>query len=244
MAIRYPDHAEKASVLLEKALRIWTALGNNTETGHLHYTFGMSKAMHNELEPAMNHLHKACSIFESLGDEKLIAFSKGGLGFGYICSFEPDKAELVLEEALPVLIRFDMKRDIGMVRHVHADCALLRKDYAESLRRYKVALKACMEAKDQGQAITELFGVAMSLAGLAFYGDALKLHGLIMSLYKQLGIFEIEGLWPAFWVHCIKETIGVAQEEVGEELVRQYEEEGIAMGFEKAAEYALEFELE
>lgn len=31
---------------------------------------------------------------------------------------------------------------------------------------------------------------------------------------------------------------------VDEELARQYEEEGIAMGFEKAAEYALEFELE
>jgi hypothetical protein len=68
------------------------------------------------------------------------------------------------------------------------------------------------------------------------------LTGLIMSLYRQLGIFMDKEIWPAFWVHCIKETIGVAEKEVGEELARQYEEEGIAMGFEKAVEYALDFE--
>lgn len=33
-----------------------------------------------------------------------------------------------------------------------------------------------------------------------------------------------------------------AAEEVGDELAKQYEKEGIAMGFEKAVEYALDFE--
>jgi len=239
--IRFPDHAEEASVCLEEALGIWTALGNKIETGHLHYTFGMSKAMNNELESSMLHFQEAYSIFHSLGDPKPGALAKYGLGFGYVCSFEPDKAELVLEEALPELIKFDMKWEIGMARHVHADCALLRKDYSESLRRYKIALEACMEAKNHGQAITEMFGVAMSLAGLAFLKDALMLHGLILSLYKQFGVLIEEMVWPDFWAHCMNETIGTAKKEVGEELARQYEEEGIAMGFEKAVEYALDF---
>jgi len=244
LGIRYPDLAKEATACFEEALSIWTALGNKMETGHLHYNFGMSKAMNNEQETAMLHYQEAYSIFNSLGDPKPLALAKSGLGFGYVCSFEPDKAEPLLEEALPEFIRFDMKREIGMARHVHADCALLRKDYSESFRRYKVALNACMQAKDQGGAITELFGVAMSMAGKAFFRDALMLNGLIMSLYEQFGIFVNEELWPAFWVHCIKETIGSAKKEVGEELTMQYEEEGIAMGFDKAAEYALEFELD
>ena len=33
-----------------------------------------------------------------------------------------------------------------------------------------------------------------------------------------------------------------AKKEVGEELAKKYEEEGIAMGLEKAVEYALDFE--
>ena len=35
---------------------------------------------------------------------------------------------------------------------------------------------------------------------------------------------------------------GSQEDEVGEELAKKYEEEGIAMGFDKAVEYALDFE--
>ncbi len=45
-------------------------------------------------------------------------------------------------------------------------------------------------------------------------------------------------------MQSIEETIGKAKKEVGEKRARQYEEEGIAMGFEEAVEYALEFKLD
>jgi tetratricopeptide (TPR) repeat protein len=236
------DIAEEAVTSFNEALSIWATLGNKQETGHLHCWFGNLKAMKNELESAIYHYQEAFSIFNSLGDLKPLVLTKFGLGFAYVCSFEPGKAEPLIEEALAGAIKFGMKREIAMSRHVHADCALLRKDYSESLRRYKIALKACMEAKDQGQAIWELFGIALSVAGLAFFKDALMLHGLIMSLLKQLGIFEAMEAWPAFWIHCMEETIEKAKKEVGEELARQYEEEGIAMGFDGAVKYALDFE--
>ena len=40
-------------------------------------------------------------------------------------------------------------------------------------------------------------------------------------------------------MQSIEETIGKAKKEVGEERARQYEEEGIAMGFEEIVEYSL-----
>ena len=239
---KWTGNAAEASASFNEALQIWTALGNKMEAGHLHLEFGTEKAASNEVETAMNHYQEAYSIFNSLGDPKLVALGKYGLGFGYVCSFKPDKAEPLFEEALPELIKLDMKREIGAVRHGHADCALIRKDYSESFRRYKIALKAIMLAKNYAQAFLELHGIAMSLAGKSFFKDAIMLNGIVVHfMYERFGISEIP---VDFWRQSIEETIGKAKKEVGEELSRQYEEEGIAMGFEKAAEYALDLKLD
>ena len=95
-----------------------------------------------------------------------------------------------------------MKREIGLARHFHADCALLRKDYAESFRRYKIALKAIIQAKDYGQALNELHGIAMSLAGKSFFKDAIMLDGAVVHfMYERFGITDIP---VDFWRHSIK----------------------------------------
>ena len=66
------------------------------------------------------------------------------------------------------------------------------------------------------------------------------LNGVVVHfMYKQFGFSEVK---VDFWMQSIEETIGKARKEVGEERARQYEEEGIAMGFDKAVEYALDFE--
>jgi hypothetical protein len=201
----------------------------------------MEKAVGNEVETALHHFREAYSIFHSLGDPKPLSLAKFGLGFGYVCSFEPDKAEPLLEEALPALIKFDMKREIGLTRHFHADCSLVRKDYSESLHRYKIALKAILEAKDSLQMCMELLGIAMSLAGKSFFKDAIMLNAVVVHfMNKQFGFSEVK---VDFWMQSIEETIGKAKQEVGAELTRQYEKEGISMGLEKAVEYALDFEL-
>jgi predicted ATPase len=239
---KWTGNAAEATASLNEALKIWSALGNKMESGHLHYLFGMEKAVGNEVETALHHFREAYSIFSSLGDPKPLSLAKFGLGFGYVCSFKPDKAEPLLEEALPELIRFDMKREIGMVRHFHADCALVRKDYSESFCRYKISLKAILQAKDYLQTFMELLGIAMSLAGKSYYKDGIKLNGVVVHfMNERFGFSEVP---VDFWRHSIQETIGKAKNEVGEELAKQYEEEGIAMGVEKAVEYALDFELD
>jgi hypothetical protein len=45
-----------------------------------------------------------------------------------------------------------------------------------------------------------------------------------------------------FWDEWIATYIEGAKREVGEKLAKQYEEEGISIGFEKAMEYALDFD--
>jgi len=45
-----------------------------------------------------------------------------------------------------------------------------------------------------------------------------------------------------FWHESLAKTVGRAKEQVGEKEAAALEEEGRAMGFEKAVEYALDFE--
>jgi len=236
-----PEHAEEAYASFTEALNIWLALGDKPQAGHLHCWFAGVKAMNNEVEESLFHSQKALDIFTSLGDQKQTVFAKYILGFGYVCSFEPDIAEPILQEGLSGAIKYDMKREIGMIRHCLADCALLRNKYTDSLEKYQVALTAIREAKDSAQTGAELQGVAMSLAGKSFYKDAIMLNAAAISWYKQIGAGDIN---VNFWVHCIEETIGKAKKEVGEELAQQYEEEGIDMGFDKAVEYALDLDLD
>lgn len=99
-----------------------------------------------------------------------------------------------------------------------------------------------MHAKDYAQAFLELHGITMSLAGKSFFKDAIMLDGTVVHfMYERFGVREIP---VDFWKQSIEETIGKAKKEVGEELTRQYEEEGRAMDFDKAAEYALDLELD
>jgi predicted ATPase len=238
----FPELAAEGTIFFNEALSIWSSLGNKLETGRLHNWIGGVDAMNNEIESAMHHYQKAYSILDSQGDQKSLVVTKFGLGFGHVCLFEPDKAEPLLEESLAGAIKFEMKREIGLARHVLADCALLRKEYSVSFESYKTALEAVMQAKDYGQAVAELQGIAMSLAGIARLNDALVLNGAVMAMYEQFG-FDV-ALGPAFWAHCIEENIGKAKQEVGAELAKQYEAEGRHMGFDKAAEYALNLELD
>jgi hypothetical protein len=58
-------------------------------------------------------------------------------------------------------------------------------------------------------------------------------------MFKSIGV-EIYGIWP-LWDEFMDIYIDGAVKVVGKELAKQYEEEGIAMGFERAVKYALDF---
>jgi hypothetical protein len=61
-----------------------------------------------------------------------------------------------------------------------------------------------------------------------------------MEKAKSMGV-SIYGM-VGFWDNWIDTYIEGAKKGLGEERAKHYEEEGIAMGFDKAVEYALDFE--
>ena len=84
----------------------------------------------------------------------------------------------------------------------------------------------------------DLQGVAFALSGQKRLAKAIRLNAAVMENAKLLGLSVIVD----FWLEWYESYIVGAMKELGEELTKKYEEEGIAMGFEKAVQYGLYFD--
>ena len=87
----------------------------------------------------------------------------------------------------------------------------------------------------------ELQGVAFALSAQKRWKKSLRLNAASIEKGNSMGINlrGMVGSWTEWIDTYIEEG---AKKAVSEELVKQYEKEGIVMGFEKAVEYALDFE--
>ena len=100
-------------------------------------------------------------------------------------------------------------------------------------------MKAALETGDIVQACTEMHGMAMGYAGQSRYHKAIRLDGAVSSMYEK---YRVSIPYAEFWHGTLEKTVGHAKVQVGEKEAATLEEEGRAMGFEKAVEYALDFE--
>ena len=82
-------------------------------------------------------------------------------------------------------------------------------------------------------------GVAFSVSGQSRWPKSIRLDAASRQNLKEFGV-SMDGK-AEFWDEFIKIYLEGAKNEVGKELSRKYEEEGKTMGFEKAVEYALDF---
>lgn len=68
---------------------------------------------------------------------------------------------------------------------------------------------------------------------------ALRLQGAVDAKYNEFGASMIP---VKFWTNWVEEYVQGARSAVGEKEAALYEQEGRQMGFEKAVEYALDFD--
>lgn len=115
----------------------------------------------------------------------------------------------------------------------------MRKDYKEAERRYAIAMKAKLETGNQLDACFDLLGVAFALSGQGRYIKALRLKGAVDAIFEEFGASNAP---VQFWLDWIEQYIGGARKAVGEIAAATHEQEGRQMGFEKAIEYALDFD--
>jgi non-specific serine/threonine protein kinase len=224
---------------VEKSMALWQELGEQKELVYALIDLGRLSSAYGDHERGMSFLEKGLKIAEGLADPKLICRSKEGLCFGYVTQFRPDIAEPMAKQTMAEAMKLNMPREAMMTKHYYADCALERDEFIEAEKRYSVALKAAMDFGDTWEAAAEMQGMAMGIAGQGRYSKALRLSEASDKKREELGA-SVKGI--KFWRILVEKNIGRAKKELGEKASAELEKEGRQMGFEKAVEYALDFE--
>lgn len=113
-------------------------------------------------------------------------------------------------------------------------------DFKEAEKRYGLNVKNGLKYKNEVLASIDLQGIAFAVGGQKRWAKAIRLNAAARENARALGAALPDSVY--FWREWLDTYIGGARQELGQDLTSKYEEEGIAMGFDKAVEYALNFD--
>lgn len=231
-------HPESLAIS-EKCIELCNGLNNKREKAKALFYLSIIKAIFQDYRTAEDLATEMKEIAVELKDDFLLLRARTAQTYIHIYQLQVDSAEPLVEQNLKDA---DALNDSMMNQwnlHCFSDCALMRKDFKETEKRYSVALKTNLEIGNHFQCLNELTGMIYGLSGQGRYRKALRLQGAVDAELNEFGIpmFQIK-----FWLDWFEEYVNGARRAVGEEKAAQYEQEGRQLGFDKAVEYALDFE--
>jgi predicted ATPase len=231
-------HPESLAIS-EKGIELCNGLNNKREKAKALFYFSIIKSIFQDYKTAEEVAAEIKEIAVELKDDFLLLRARTAQIYIHIYQLQVDSAEPLAEQNLKdanALNDFQMRT---WNLHCYSDCALMRKDYKETEKRYSIALKTNLEIGNLFQSLNELTGMIYGLSGQGRYRKALRLQGAVDAKLNEYGIpmFQIK-----FWMDWFEEYVNGARKTVGVKKATQYEEEGRQTGFEKAVEYALDFD--
>jgi len=233
---------QKALNLLKHGLSLWQELENKKEEAlglaalsDLLYGMGDDEA-------GMKYANEGYSLAVELNDPGVEITCMTVVGFGLVCLKKTGEARSAARKLLKLAEELENLYIIFTSHHMLGDCALIDGEYHESEREYGDGVKTTLKSGDTAYTCVDMCGVAMSVAGQGRYAKALRINAAATGKAISFGSFVPEALPLVFWHELVIQHIVGTREKLGEELTQKYEEEGRSMGFEKAVEYALDFE--
>jgi len=230
---------QKALLFIHESLDIWRNQENPMEEAFVLSEISEPLLHSGDYEGALKYSEEGLEIARKLGNPGLINHC-----LIYLCTIlvhtkQYERGRPLTEELLLSSEKLEHLLGIESALHLLGDCTVGMKDYQEGEKRYAKGIETSYRLGNIFYATCDIQGVAFALAGQRRWAKSLRLDAAAREQYKIIGI-EIDGMLE-FWDEWIDTYIEGAKREVGEELAKRYEEEGIAMGLEKAVEYALDF---
>jgi tetratricopeptide (TPR) repeat protein len=238
----YFQDPEKVIKLLNKSLALWQKYDNPFEeavvTGILSMTYQQIK----DYKLSFKYSTRSLDLAREVGKPGLINNALIYLGIAMVHSRQFTDAIPYLEELLASSIASNHTLGISAAHHLLSDCALGLKDFPGAEKTYGMGIQSALKHGILFNAYADLQGLAFALSGQCRWAKSLRLNAIAVHMFKATGI-EIYGIWP-LWDEFTDTYIGRARKAVGEEMAKQYEKEGIAMGFDGAVEYAMDFTVD
>ncbi len=238
MIVTWQGQAEVARKFAEQSLEFWRAADDRLELALALESIGWSHFMANDYTEALRLMEECVELYRKIGSEKLV--TRGRVAVGQILAALGD-VERTEPLARATLVEGRAQKEPKFVHyslHYLADCALWRGDAKAAVRTYAESLRAALDYGNDMEAATEMQGVAMGLAGSGCEAEALRLFGASCALLEELQSTLADEV--AFWVNFKKRYLTPARERIGAEAADKAEQEGRAMGWQRAVAYAFE----
>jgi non-specific serine/threonine protein kinase len=239
MIVFYSGDTPRSIKLLNDSLNIWRKLKNSWEEAVVLGWLG-SVISSTDPQTALKYREQSLKIARRVGDPGLINHCLLFVCQQYAHTQQYDRGMPLVEELYTSSLKHEYPLGIYASIHFKADLVLGIKKFKEAEKQYAFALETGLNYGLILYAVMDMQAVAFALSGQSRWAKSIRLDAAAREKMKALGL-NIDGLYK-FWDDWIDTYIEGAKKEVGEELATQYEQEGIALGFDKAVEYALDFD--
>jgi tetratricopeptide (TPR) repeat protein len=219
----------------ERSIQLWRALGDETELAIARDYLGWALYTCGEKSQALQVFEQNLELARRLGHQALVSRSLAGVCQLFLANGEFERAEpLALELHASTRESEDVSCMVS-ADHYLSDCAMLRGDYALAEQHRLSALRTTLVIGDVAQQTIEVLGLAFAAAGLGRDDDALRLEGAVDAKWKELGVTHAPPLSEAYR----ERELGPARARLGEKRATAAFDEGRAMTWDQAIEFAL-----
>lgn len=234
---------QKAEDILKQGISLWRELNNKKEEALTQSN--LADLIHGigDYETAMKHAREAYDLALEIKDPGVELHCMIMVVTGLVFSKKTAEARPLLKKALKLAKEQQNLFLIVVTYHLLGDCSLIEGNYHESEQEYGLSLKASLQYGDSSYTCMQMTSIAMAVAGQGRLGKALRLNASATNTALASGLWVPEEVPVAFWKELVLQHLVGTREKLGEELAEKYEEEGAAMCFKDAIEYAINFEI-
>jgi predicted ATPase len=218
----------------EESLAIWREIGDRREIALALEPVAWAQFFSGDSKRAVQTFEESLAIARSERDERLMNRAALNICQVFVAEGDVDRTEPMARDALTIALRADEPREIHNAYHYLADCALIRGDAATAMNLYVESLKAAVRYGDRMEAIFELEGGAMSLAGLGRDVKAMRLLGATLEERDA----QNNRITMEFWERLKERYLTQAEARLGPEVSEREKRTGRAMGWDAAVTYA------
>ena len=236
----YDDTKLKALDYLKESLEIWGKVKNLFEEVVVLQNLGMMSHSSGDFEASLKYSQQSLEIARKIGKPGLINACLKYVCMSLTWSKEYEQVRPLLGELLISSEKLEQPVGIMTAHHFLGDSAQGTGNFKEAEKEYNQVITLAIKYGIPHQVGIDMQGVAFALAGQKRWAKSIRVDAASRKIADQYG-FNTRGM-AAFWDEWIDTYLEGARKEVGEELAKKYEEEGRAMGFEKAVEYAMDFD--
>jgi len=236
MILNWQGDVAAARPLAEESLELWRKSNDPLELALALESIGWSHFAASNYSEALRSMEDCVVSYRKLGSAKLITRGRVAVGQMLAALGDVERTEQLARETLaegraqrePKFVHFSL--------HYLADCALWRGDAKSAVQLYGESLRAALDYGNEMEAATEMQGMAMGLMGSEREKEGFRLYGASCARFGELHTMMVDEV--AFWVKFRERYLPPGRERIGAVAAYKAEQEGCAMGWQKALAYA------